>query len=362
MNLSEPDPIRSLRVRAVRVPMREPHRTASGVITESPLVLCDLTTEHGVMGHSMVFTYTPAALKPTADLLANLEPLVVGQALDPIALEQSLASRFRLLGPQGLVGIALAAIDMAAWDALARYRDQSLVALLGAEPKPIPAYGAVGYDGPRTSATVAGHWRERGFHGVKAKIGYPTVEQDLAVIRAMRSAVGDDFNIMVDYNQCLSVSEAISRIQALEGEGLTWIEEPTLAHDYQGHAQIAAQIKTPIQCGENWWGSLDLQHAIDASASDYLMPDVMKIGGVSGWRRAARIAQQHSLKVSNHLWPEISAQLLSLTPTAHWLEYADWWNPILAAPLVVNNGYTDCGNTLGTGVSWDEDAVTAYLA
>ena len=96
--------------------------------------------------------------------------------------------------------------------------------------------------------------RERGFRGVKAKIGYPTVAEDLAVVRAIRQAVGDGVAVMVDYNQCLTPAEAVQRLRVLDGEGLAWIEEPTLAHDYAGHAQVAREVATPIQCGENWWG------------------------------------------------------------------------------------------------------------
>ena len=183
--------IHSLRVRAVRVPMQHPHQTAGGAVAESPLVLTDVNTDDGVVGHSVVFTYTPAALKPTAELLRNFEPLVKGEPLAPIEIEQKLAKRFRLLGTQGLVGIALAAIDMALWDALARSHGTSLVRLLGGIEKPIPAYGAVGYDGVEGSAKVAEDWAKRGFSGVKAKIGYPTVQEDIAVVRAMRKAVGD---------------------------------------------------------------------------------------------------------------------------------------------------------------------------
>ncbi len=123
--------IQGFKVRAVRVPMTEPHQTASGVITESPLVLTDILTDSGISGHSIVFTYTPAALKPTAELIQNFEALVQGDVLAPAEVEQKLAKRFRLLGPQGLVGIALAAIDMALWDALARVHSMPLVRLLG---------------------------------------------------------------------------------------------------------------------------------------------------------------------------------------------------------------------------------------
>jgi mandelate racemase len=352
--------LRELRVRAVRVPMREPHQTASGAVAESPLVLTDATFDNGVVGHSMVFTYTPMALKPVAELIRNFEVLVKGEPLAPAEIEQRLARRFRLLGTQGLVGIALSAIDMALWDALARSHGTSLVRLLGGVEKPVAAYGAVGYDGVERSAKVAEDWARRGFTGVKAKIGYPTVQEDVAVIRAMKSAVGDKVSIMVDYNQCLTPAEAVQRMRVLDGEGLTWVEEPTLAHDYAGHALVAREAATPIQCGENWWGPLDLQHAFDAQACDYVMPDVMKIGGVTGWLRAAALAQTRGIRVSNHLWPEISAQLLCVTPTAHWLEYADWWNPIVDEPLAIAMGVADVEGAMGTGVAWNESAVQRF--
>ncbi len=362
MALSSNPRLQSLRVRAVRVPLQKPHQTASGTVTESPLVLTDAVTDHGVTGHSMVFTYTAAALSPVAELIRNLDALVKGDVLAPLDIEQKLVRRFRLLGTQGLVGIALAAIDMALWDALARSNGCSLLHLLGGSEKPIQAYGAVGYDGIHTSARIAEDWAKKGFNGIKAKIGYPTVQEDAAVIRAIRNAVGDGVAIMVDYNQSLSSAEAVQRVHRLDEEGLTWVEEPTLAHDFVGHALIAREAKTPIQCGENWWGTQDMQHALDAKASDFMMPDVMKIGGVTGWMRAAALAQARGIRISNHLWPEISAQLLCVTPTAHWLEYVDWWNPVLAVPLEIKGGMAMASVAPGSGIEWNERAIARFTA
>ena len=342
--------------------MAHPHQTAGGTVAESPLVLVDAVTDQGAVGHGIVFTYTAAALKSTAELVQSLAPLVEGEELAPAAIEQKLTRRFRLLGTQGLVGMALAGIDMALWDALARVHNVALLSLLGGAARAVPAYGAVGYDGEVESAKTAEDWARRGFIGVKAKIGYAAVAEDLAVIHAVRKAVGPGTAIMVDYNQSLTPADAIERLRHLEGEGLTWIEEPTLAHDYRGHAQIARAIRTPIQCGENWWGVRDMQHAIDAGASDYMMPDVMKIGGVTGWMRAAALGEVHSLRLSNHLWPEISTQLLCATPTAHWLEYADWWNPVVKEPLTVERGTAIVDGVIGSGVEWNDDAVSRYLA
>ena len=361
MSQSSTPIIQSLRVRSVRVPMQDPHQTASGTVSESPLVLIDAIIDDGTVGHGMVFTYTPAALKPVAELIRNFEALVKGEMLAPTEIAQKLNARFRLLGTQGLVGIALAAIDMALWDALARSHRTSLIRLLGGVEKPVPASGAIGYDGVEGSALTGEDWAKRGFTGVKAKIGYPTVGEDVAVIRAIRNAVGDSVAVMVDYNQSLTPAEAVQRMRVLDDEGLTWVEEPTLAHDYAGHAMVTREARTPIQCGENWWGPLDMQHAIDARASDYMMPDVMKIGGVTGWMRAAAMAAARNIRISNHLWPEISAQLLCATPTAHWLEYADWWNPIVSEPLQLHSGMAHVDGATGTGVAWNEGAVEKYL-
>jgi mandelate racemase len=342
--------------------MAEPHRTASGVITESPLVLVDLETSSGVVGHAMVFTYTAAALKPVADLVVNFEPLVRGQALDPRAITGGLLRRFRLLGPYGLVGIALSAIDMAAWDAAARRSALPLCRLLGAAARPTPAYGGVGYEGPKGSAEGAERWARLGLKGVKAKIGYATVAEDVAVVRAMRSAVGEGVAIMVDYNQCLTPVQARERLRVLDAEGIAWVEEPVVAEDYAGMASVARESATPVQAGENWWGPLEFSKAIAASASDLLMPDLMKVFGVTGWMEIAGLASAPGLRISSHLFPETSACVLAATPTAHWLEYMDWWNPVLAQPLELREGLAIPSDRPGSGVEWNEAAIAKFAA
>jgi len=341
--------------------MAHPHKTASGVVSESPLILTDITADDGTVGHSLIFTYTPAALQPTAELIRNLESLLINEELAPVHVGQKLSKRLRLLGTQGLVGMALSAVDMALWDTLARSRGISLVRFLGGVERSIPAYGAIGFDGASASAASALDWLKRGFSAVKVKIGYASWRDDLEVIRAIKRAAAGQLDVMVDYNQSLTPGEAIERLRPMEDEDLTWVEEPTLAHDYLGHAAIAREIRTPVQCGENWWGPMDAQHAIEAHASDYIMPDVMKIGGVTGWMTVAAMAQARSIRMSSHLWPEISAQLMCVTPTAHWLEYSDWWNPVLANPIRIQDGRAVPDGRPGSGLEWDETAVGRYL-
>ena len=144
--------------------------------------------------------------------------------------------------------------------------------------------------------------------------------------------------------------------------GLHWIEEPTRADDFEGNRRIADALATPVQIGENFMGPEQMARALAAGASDYVMPDVQRIGGVSGWMRAAALAQGAGLEMSSHLFPEISCHLLSVTPTRHWLEYVDWAAPVLVQPLEVKDSHVWISSTPGTGVAWDEKAVKKYAA
>jgi mandelate racemase len=320
----------------------------------------DLETDQGLVGRSYVFCYTAIALRPIAELIEALQPLIQGDPVAPLTLAQKLQGRFRLVGPQGFTGMAMAAIDMAAWDVLAKLAGLPLARLLGGEEKPIPAYHSLGMAGPEGAAREAAESIELGFRCVKFKVGYTHVEQDRAVVRAARNAVGKDLQVMVDYNQSLSVPEAIRRVQSLEEEALVWVEEPTRADDFDGHARIASECRTPIQIGENLWGPHDLTKSLAAGASDFVMLDAMKIGGVTGWLHAANQMEAAGLPVSSHLFPELSAQLLSVCPQAHWLEYQDWAAPILQRPLEVKDGFAILQKEAGCGIAWDEDAVQRY--
>lgn len=353
--------VRAVQTRPVNVALEPPVQTASGEVTSAPLVLIDLLTEEGVTGRSYVFCYTPVALVGVWDLVTRLEALIKGDAVAPVAIERKLQARFRLLGPQGLTGIAMAGIDMAAWDALAKAAGLPLVRLLGGEARPIPAYGSLRTMEPIGAAKEAAELASLGFTAYKVKIGLSDVGTDVEVVRALRGAVGDHVQLAVDYNQCLSVPEAIRRARVLEAEGLLWIEEPTRADDFVGHARIAGEAATPIQIGENWWGPHDMAKSMAAGASDFGMPDAMKIGGVTGWLRAAALAEPTGLPLSSHIFPEISAHLLAVTPTAHWLEYLDLASGVLQDPVKVENGHVLVPSTAGVGVEWDEDAVARFV-
>src|SRR5262249_14228784 len=151
--------------------------------------------------------------------------------------------------------------------------------------------------------------------------------QDLAAVRAVKQRIGERATLMCDFNQRLTVSEALRRGRALDGEGLYWIEEPIRHDDYEGYAQIAAQVATPIQTGENLVDPCERARAIPLRSLDFVRPAAQRSGGVPGWLRAAALAHAHGIEMSSPLSPEFSFPLLGVTPPCHWLEFMDWAAP-----------------------------------
>jgi mandelate racemase len=259
--------------------------------------------------------------------------------------------------------IAVSGLDMAAWDALAQATGLPLCELLGGSLGAVPAYNSNGLwlHEPAAVAAEAIELRdEGGFSGLKLRLGRARLADDIATIEAVRSSVGNDVRLMVDFNQGLHLGEALERCHAIDHFGLEWIEEPLVYENFAGHAQLTAEIGTPIQIGENFYGPGDLQRALAMRACDFVMPDFMRIGGVTGWMRAAALAGAAGVPMSTHLYPEVAAHVMRATETAHWLEWQDWADPILARPFEVREGRLVIPDVPGVGLQWNEDAVRAH--
>ena len=251
---------------------------------------------------------------------------------------------------------------MAAWDALARAVELPHV-LLGGSLASVAAYNSNGLwltpvdeIGEQAAAFLA----EGEFHGLKLRLGRERLADDIAAIRAVRGTVGENVKLMVDFNQGLSLGDAPYRCHALDDQGLYWFEEPIAYDNLAGYTQLTRELKTPVQLGENFYEPRSLFWAIREKAGDYVMLDLMRIGGVSGWLHAAAIAGAAGIEVSTHLYPDVAAHLMRVTETAHWLEWQDWANPILAEPFRLEDSHLLIPDRPGNGIEWDEDAIERY--
>ena len=247
--------IRAVQVRAVAATMKRPLATSTGAVREAALLLIDLQTDGGIAGRSYLFGIGRHNLAPIARLVEAMAEMIKGEELAPLELERKLRARYTLLGVHNIVLFAMSGIDMAAWDALGQAQGLPLARLLGAAPRPIPAYNSNGL--------------------------------------------------------------GILPLKQLEGEAAELVEEG--------------------------FGAVKL-----------------RLGGVTGWLRAAALAQAAGVEMSSHLFPEASAHLLAATPTCHWLEFVDWAEPLLAEPFQLSNGHLVAPERPGLGMTWDEKALARY--
>jgi mandelate racemase len=356
---------KSIRARPVVLKVKRPVVARIATLTDWPLILIDLHTEEGVIGRSYLEPYVPKSMRYLIPAVHDLGEMLKGRRLAPVEIYEAGRKSLHFVGYEGMAMIAVAGIDMAAWDALARAAGVPLCVLLGGSVGAVPAYNSNGLwlRSPTEVASEAVELREEGgFQGLKLRLGRERVADDLATIEAVRGAVGSEMKLMVDFNQGLRLGEALERCHAIDDLGLAWIEEPIVYDNLEGYARLTSDLKTPIQIGENFYGPRALYTALQMKACDYVMPDFMRIGGVTGWQRAAAIAAAAGIPISTHLYPEVAAHVMRVSETAHWLEWQDWANPILQQPYEVKGGKLHIPDVPGLGLEWDEKAVAAHLA
>jgi mandelate racemase len=355
--------LRRVEVRSVVVPLNRPVVSKVGSFDEWPLILVDLYTTQGVVGRSYLEPYLTESLSYIVPAIEAIAARREGQPVRPLQDFQQARRATNLVGYEGIALIAISGLDMAAWDALAKAADLPLARLLGGAVGPVPAYNSNGLwlNDPSTLGKEAAELvEEGGFGALKLRLGRRRLAEDLLALEAVRGAVATEVELMVDFNQGMSLGEALHRCHALDDQGLYWFEEPVAYNDLRGCAQLARELRTPVQLGENFYGPRELWRAIQARACDLVMPDLGRIGGISGWLRAAPIAAAAGIQVSTHLYPEIAAHLLRVTETAHWLEWQDWAYPILAEPFELSGGQLTVPDRLGCGIEWDEPAVKRF--
>lgn len=334
-------------------------RTASGTLPGAALGLIDVTTSLGVSGHAYIFTYTPKMLKASLALNNDVRDILLGEKVCPRTCFKKFQSTFRLLGIQGLLGMWFSGVEMALWDVLGKLEDKPVAALLGGEVRPLRAYDSYGIVDPAEDLPLIEESLRQGFTGIKIKVGLGDVDDDVKSIAAVRDLIGPDVALMVDYNQSLDVAEALERAKRISAFDIYWLEEPVPAEDLTGHRAVREQSPIQVQTGENWWYPSGGENAINADCSDFIMPDLMKIGGFTGWNAVVDLAAKKELPISSHAFVEVSAHALAATPNAHWHEYLDKARPILVDAYDIENG-TVCARGPGLGIEWNAAKVAEF--
>lgn len=268
-------------IRVVDVPLRRPIVGAVGQYASWPFVLIDVATKEGVVGRSYLEPYLVDSCKYIVPAIEAAAETLTDRPVAPVENLQRVIGGLHLHGRQGVTLIAAAALDMAMWDALAQAAGMPLAVLLGGTIGRVRSYNTNGLwlipvkDLAKQAAELVD---EGGFSAIKMRLGRETLKDDLAALAEVRGAIGEEIHIMSDFNQGLTVAEALHRLHSLDDMGLYWFEEPITFDDLHHCAQLTSQLKTPVQIGENLYGPRDFYSAVKLGAADLYMPDLMQIG------------------------------------------------------------------------------------
>ena len=331
-------------------------------------VTLEMTTDEGIDGVGL--TFVPAlsaspvagALRMSVDALAEL---TIGE--DPMEIE-GIVGRLQEAtsgaGPGGLLTMALAAVDMALWDIKGKALGQTVASLLGGYRKSVPTYASGALMRPvnvERLAEIGPMLVEKGFRQMKTQMGAePLASREVDRIRTLRDAVGDDIDLMCDINQMWSVNRAIDVGRRVEEYNLYWLEDVVAHDDYQGMAKVADALYTPICSGEYVYGVNPFRQLIENESVDIVMIDLLRVGGITPWRKVAAMAEAFNLPVVSHLVPEIHIQLMASIPNGLTVEYMPWSLRLWEETPAFVDGNLEVPDKPGLGLAFDQDALNRY--
>lgn len=327
--------IRDIRTHRLSVPFEEPPKTGFLTLQDMDFLVVEVETDQST---GTGFLHPLAGGMRTIETCIHemMKPLLIGaDGSDPAVLWRKMWDATFIQGRMGITVMAQSALDIALWDALGNAREQPLWKLWGGSGDPIKAYGSgcfrgLGHDGMIAKAKA---FVDQGYTAIKMQVAHVfTPDEDVVNVRDMRAELGPDIEIMVDVNQGWDVDTAIATGRKLDEFGLTWLEEPVIADDFDGYHTIAAAVETPIVGGENHFCHHDLKPFFASGAVPILQPDIMR-GGFTELRVIAEHAEKAEIAIAPHLFPEYSSHLLAAIPNASWLEYMGWYDTLFVEPL-----------------------------
>ena len=355
--------VTALRTVPVVLPLDRPIGNATAQISQFSCIAVYVDTDEGVTGENLIFTIRPEQHKLLDTMVHVLADAVIGRHPDHVAaFWQEAWRRINFIGFSGVSIMGISAIDGALWDLRGKAANRSISALLGRCRDAVPAYasGGLWLTQNRDEITEqAGQFASQGFAGVKLRLA-GRAEIDIPRIAAVRDAIGPNESLMVDANQALDASTALTLARAMEPYGIAWFEEPVPAHDLAHSAQIAAALDMPIASGENEYTIHGFRRMLELGAADILMPDLQRVGGVSEFARVGALAAAYDAPVSSHLFPEMSLQLMASIPNATVIEHLEWFAPLYRESMEMAQGAIVVPDRPGWGFTLDPDAIAHY--
>lgn len=339
-----------------RLPPAVPWADATADVTRLEFVLVEVGTDDGITGSGLTYTVGSGGSAIHALIEGELGPALIGQEVGAEeAFADRLLDRLRRVSPGGVSGLAVAALDVAVWDARARRAGQPLWAALGGSGKPLRTYRSqidLNLSTDDLAAMIQAAVKD-GAIAVKIKVGLDSLSHDVARVAVARDVLGDDRHLMLDANEAWTADEAVRRARAFEPYQPAWLEEPLHADDIEGFALLRQRTSVPIAGGENLYTPAACLAYLKAGAVDVLQPDVARLGGLMRFLRSTQLAAEFGVPVAPHYLYELSAHAVAAAPNTAWLEDVSGGGlaelGLLTRALPFADGFTSLPDTPG----WD---------
>lgn len=350
--------IDQVEIRQVDIPPKVVRVDAIQSFVAQETVIVTVRASDGSQGRGYTYTIGTGGSSIVALLRDHLAPRLLGR--DPQHFEaiwRDLFFHTHATAVGAITSLALAAIDTALWDRNCRVANLPLWRMAGGAQPSVPVYTTEGgwlHLPPQALVEQTLAAREQGFQGAKLKVGKPHVSEDMARLSAVRTAVGDGFELMVDANQSLSLAEAVRRARRYAELDLAWLEEPMPAEHVQAHAQLVAASSVPIAVGESMYHPAQFAEYIQHKACSIVQADVARVGGITPWLKIAHLAEAHNLPICPHFLMELHVSLCAAVPNARWVEYIPQLDDLTHAGLRIQGGHAHAPDTPGLGIEWDE--------
>ncbi len=352
-------------IHPLSLPLAEPLKTSIHDIRTVDTILVEMQGAGGAIGIGYCFAFGPHRARALHALVEDLAPIYTGAEATATRAHFDRAWRsLNFLGHAGAAVMALAALDTACWDLAAQAAGLPLWRFLGAATNRVPAYASSGLWLDRSLDELVAEAQgfvAAGHRAMKMRLGR-SHDEDLARARALRAALPPDVRLLADVNQGWSEAAALRTGRALEEIGLYWLEEPLPYEDLQGAARVAAALDTPIASGETEYGWLGMKRYLDARACDILMPDLQRMGGITGYLKAVDLCEAYQAPVSSHLFVEASGPVLAMAPHAVLLEHMDWWQELFDDRLPIVEGAVVLPTRPGIGLGLNRAALARFRA
>ena len=335
----------------------------SFVSQETPIVR--ITDVDGYVGTGYSYTIGTGGPAVISLLKETLVPKLVGREAEEIdGLWRDLLFTTHATAVGAITSLALAAIDTALWDLRCRRAGLPLWRMAGGNKTSVPLYSTEGgwlHISADALVEDAVAMKNAGFSGAKIKVGKPSLAEDRARLLAVREAVGDDFNIMVDANQAFSLAEAKLRADILSEAKIYWFEEPMPADDIGAHRELARHSRVPIAVGESMYSLSQFKDYLVEGAASIVQADVARIGGITPWLKVAHLAEAFNVAICPHFLMELHVSLVCAVPNAPVLEYIPQLDDVTRTHMEIREGHAFPSNAPGIGIDWDWDIIRARI-